>query len=167
MKQLLLRISSIVNCQLSDVRRCRSGFTLIELVVVMAIIATLTAAAWGNFFTSLNKGRDTRRKQDLQAIARALELYYNDHNSYPTPPLPNWGNPFVHEQESSVVYMSKLPTDPSPNVTYCYDSDTNGSNFRLFAKLDNSDDPQAYTTPIICPTDGIYYNYMLGSTNVP
>lgn len=144
------------------------GFTLIELIVVMAIIAVLAAAIGGNFFSSLNKGRDSRRKQDLLSIAKALELYYNDHNAYPTPPLPAWGESFVNEQDNSVVYMSKFPTDPgSPTFNYCYESDAAGSYYRLFASIENANDPQVLTSSRVCQTDGVSYNYMIGSTNVP
>ena len=145
----------------------RSGFTLIEIIIVMAIIAAITATVWGNFFTSITKGRDSRRKQDLQSVARALEIYYNDHTAYPSPPLPNWGESFVNEENSAVVYMSKLPLDPSsPQRNYCYESDGSGSYYKLYANLENANDTQILSPTQQCASDDLQYNYTLTSTNI-
>ncbi|MCJ7740543.1 prepilin-type N-terminal cleavage/methylation domain-containing protein, partial [Candidatus Microgenomates bacterium] len=84
-----------------------SGFTLIELIIGMAIIAIISGALWGNFFSSLSKGRDSRRKQDLESVAKALEIYYNDKKAYPTA-LPAFGETFVNSDNSAVIYMPKL-----------------------------------------------------------
>ncbi len=50
------------------------GFTLMEVMIAIAIIGILTSAALGSFISSQIKGRDARRKADLQQLARALEL---------------------------------------------------------------------------------------------
>lgn len=151
--------------QLSNSER-KLGFTLIELVVAMAIIAVIAGTIWGNFFPSLRKGRDTRRKEDLQSIARALELYYNDSGSYPnsTNPLPNWGLAFNNPSNQSVIYMQKLPNDPSyPNKSYCYLSDNNGTYYKIYADLENMNDAEVFSTEVACGGD--WYNYGISSPN--
>ena len=141
-----------------------TGFSLIELVIVMMILSVVSAAIWGNFLPSLTKGRDVRRKQDLDAISKALELYYTDNKSYPTPPLPDPGTNFTHPDDTSVIYMSKLPQDPSyPNATYCYTADSNGFYFKLYTNLENRNDPKIFITPVLCNT--VYYNYGISSVN--
>src|SRR4030067_3465886 len=55
-----------------------SGFTLIELLVVIAIIGILASFAFASFTSAQAKGRDSRRKADLDAIVKALELYKSD-----------------------------------------------------------------------------------------
>jgi prepilin-type N-terminal cleavage/methylation domain-containing protein len=141
----------------------KRGFTLIELMIGMAIIAILAAAMWGNFFTSLGKGRDSRRKQDLQTISKALELYYNDHGSYPQS-APPWGDIFVHETNGSVIYMQKVPNDPAfPNATYCYQTDQDGTYFVLFANMENTSDPELLPAQKDC--GGVNYNYGVSSSN--
>ncbi len=141
------------------------GLTLIELLIVMSLIAILAAALWGNFFSSVNKGRDSRRKQDLDAISKSLELYYNDTKSYPVPTLINWGAPFTNPNNSTVVYMQKLPADPTyPSSTYCYDSD--GAYYKIYATLENKDDPKIIPTVACPPLSATYYNYGISSPNV-
>lgn len=141
------------------------GLTLIELLIVMSLIAILAAALWGNFFTSLTKGRDSRRKQDLDAISKSFELYYNDNKSYPQPTIVVWGSVFANPINSSVIYMQKLPADPTyPDRNYCYSSD--GTYFKLYANLENTSDPKIIPT-VVCPAaSGTYYNYGISSPNV-
>lgn len=142
----------------------KKGFTLIELVVAMSIIAIVAASLWGNFFTSIVKGRDSRRKQDLDSISKALELYYNDNKMYP-PALPAWGTAFVNPVVTSVMYMQKTPADPaSPNFDYCY-MVTDQTYYQLYAIMENQAD--AKITPVICPVGAsTTYNYGVSSPNI-
>jgi prepilin-type N-terminal cleavage/methylation domain-containing protein len=57
--------------------KLRTGFTLLELIVVMAIIAILAAAGMASYAASQRQARDSRRKADIQAIHSALEQLYN------------------------------------------------------------------------------------------
>ena len=61
-------------------KRKASGFTLIELLVVMAILGILTTIVASSFSSSQEKAHDARRKSDLEGLAKALEVYYNDNN---------------------------------------------------------------------------------------
>lgn len=142
--------------------KSNNGLTLIELLIVMSLISILAVAMWGNFFTSLTKGRDSRRKQDLEAVSKSIELFYNDSKSYPQPTQIIWGTVFANPSNSSVIYMQKLPTDPaSPTYDYCYDSD--GSYYKLYANLENLNDPKIIPT-VACSS--VNYNYGISSPNV-
>lgn len=146
-----------------------SGLTLIELVVVMAIIAVLSTAIGGNLLSSISKGRDSKRKQDLQSVAKALEIYYYDYKAYPTPPMDIWGQQFANDTDplNPIIYMSKLPTDPSyPSSTYCYESNGSGSYYKVYANLENPNDPQILSPTQECAIDNLQYNYAISSTNV-
>jgi len=58
------------------------GFTIIELLVVVAIIGVLAGIAAVNLRESQKQARDARRKADLNTILAALTLYYNDNNTF-------------------------------------------------------------------------------------
>ncbi len=140
-----------------------SGFTLLELILVMAIIAILASAIWGNFFTSLTKSRDAKRKEDLDLIAKALDIYYNDNKAYPTS-LPAGGNPFLNAVVTGVIYMQKVPSDPLyPDAVYCYPTVAAGSNtYKIYANLENKLDAKVIPT-VAC--NSVNYNYGISSTN--
>lgn len=110
----------------------REGFSLLELLIVMAVLALLTMLVAGNYVTSLKKGRDAQRKADLQSIQKALELYYEDNKSYPINSLPN---PFCHPNGCATEqYMANFPTDPQ-GYTYYYNS-TDGSYYRIYSCIE-------------------------------
>jgi prepilin-type N-terminal cleavage/methylation domain-containing protein len=60
------------------------GFSLIELMVVISIIAILSVIGLNGYSSAVRKGRDARRKSDVNAIAQALSLYRMDKNEYPS-----------------------------------------------------------------------------------
>ncbi len=59
------------------------GFTLIELMVVLAIIATLLAIAVPRYFASLEKSRETVLRADLTQLRDSIDKYYGDLGRYP------------------------------------------------------------------------------------
>lgn len=136
------------------------GFTLIELLVVIAVLGILASFGAANYLTSVKKGRDTKRKQDLYEVKKALRLYYNDHQSYP----PGSGNIGGGSCEggtcswgvslfgtTTAPYMKKLPQDPlAPAYQYIYNS-TGGDDFTLEVCLENRSDPYSVATPG-CPS---------------
>ncbi len=109
-----------------------------ELIIAMTIVAILAGALLSNFFSSMAKGRDSRRKQDLEQIGKALELYYNDNRAYPTS-MPAAGSSLTNTG-STVIYMQKIPKDPKTGYTYTFVAPANGGNFKLYSCLENSND---------------------------
>ena len=61
----------------------RRGFTLVELLVVMAIIATLLTIAVPRYFRSLERSREAVLKQDLATIREQIDKFYGDTGKYP------------------------------------------------------------------------------------
>jgi len=62
----------------------KNGFSLIELLVVLGIIAVLTGLIAFNFNAARARARDVQRKNDLKELRSALELYKNDSGTYPS-----------------------------------------------------------------------------------
>ena len=85
--------------------RCRffnRGFTLVELMVVMAIVALLLALALPRYFNHLESSRETILKQDLAVMRDAIDKFHGDRGRYP-----NSLDELVSER-----YLRALPVDP-------------------------------------------------------
>ena len=61
----------------------RKAFTLIELLIVVAIIAILAAIAVPNFLEAQTRAKVSRVKSDMRSVGVALEAYFVDSNAYP------------------------------------------------------------------------------------
>ena len=61
----------------------RRGFTLLELLVVMAIIATLLTIAVPRYFRSLERSREAVLKQDIATLRETIDKFYGDTGKYP------------------------------------------------------------------------------------
>lgn len=61
----------------------KRGFTLIELMVVMAILATLLTLAVPRYFHSVDRSREAVLRQTLAVTRDAIDKYYGDHGRYP------------------------------------------------------------------------------------
>lgn len=62
------------------------GFTLVELLVVISIIALLSSMVMYGISRARIKSRDTRRAADIKQYQTALDLYYQTCGSYPVAP---------------------------------------------------------------------------------
>lgn len=116
-------------------RRYR-GFTLIELLIVVAIIAILAAIAVPNFLEAQVRAKVTRGKNDMRALATALEAYKIDENKYPpdfqfyqgwmTPPA-KLNDRFAYcclgRLTTPVAYMSSLPKNVFTYTKGWFDGD--------------------------------------------
>lgn len=63
--------------------KVQRGFTIIELLIVIAIIAILAGLVLNNFQGAQAKARDTQRVTRINAIHSKLEEFYNEGNGYP------------------------------------------------------------------------------------
>ena len=149
---------------LSDRSYNKKGFTLIEIILVIAIIGVLASLFVGNIFSSLARGRDSRRKQDLRSISQALELYYNDNNKYPDS-LPAGGAVFTHPNDPDTIYLQKIPNDPSSSNSYCYETESgSGTWYKIMTNLENAQDSEVVSPLVWCGGDE--FNFGIASTNI-
>jgi len=61
----------------------RQGFTLVEMLIVIAIIAVLSTLILRGIGGALPKSRDARRIGDLRNVQSSLELFYSKQGTYP------------------------------------------------------------------------------------
>lgn len=59
------------------------GFTLIEVLVVLAIIATLLSLVTPRYFSSMERAREHTLKHDLVVMRDAIDKFYSDNGRYP------------------------------------------------------------------------------------
>jgi general secretion pathway protein G len=65
-------------CRTANGRKPRRGFTLIELIVVMSIIATLLTIAVPRYFKSLERSKEAVLRQDLAVLRDAIDKFDSD-----------------------------------------------------------------------------------------
>ena len=168
-------------------RRNIGGFTLIELILVMAIITILSVIGIGTFMQATVKSRDTQRKNDLEQMVRALESFNNDVGRYPkidaftgamTCPTydvptksilegPCFGDIFAYlNGNAKSTYLQGVPTDPNSTKKYVYlvlNSDPSG--FALYAALENTQDNDVVKTAgVVTNWDSDFPPAQAGST---
>lgn len=61
----------------------QSGFTIVELLIVIVVIGILATLVIVTFSGVQQKARDTKRETDVKALASQLEVYYANNGSYP------------------------------------------------------------------------------------
>jgi prepilin-type N-terminal cleavage/methylation domain-containing protein len=141
----------------------KQGFTLVELLIVVAIILILAILIFVNFRNQIAKANDAKRKSDLVRIQRSLEEHYNDQRAYPPQPIfSDCGGTAMQP------YLREIPCDPVGKTPYLYVPDAVNlrKGYRICAKLENMSDPDIIA--IGCnPTTGcgweVGYNYCLAN----
>lgn len=93
----------------------QKGFSLIELIVVMTIIAVITVAGVVSYTRANAKSRDSRRVGDLEKMRVALEMVKQVGGTYPV----NTGSTNAPSQLVP-SYIQALPDDPKAGYGYYY-----------------------------------------------
>ena len=104
----------------------KSGFTLIEVLIVVFIIGLLASVVLIGLGAFRQRGRDARRVADLRSAQNALELYYTKNNQYPK--VTGSGSQTWTDLETAInnanIGVSSIPKDPlGGSATYEYSSD--------------------------------------------
>lgn len=93
------------------------GFTLIEMMVVVAIIAILVALLVPNFVRARAQAQTAACEANLKEIATALELYDTDNQSYPNFNGTQLGQAL---DPTFAQYLQQIPVDPAAGVGKYY-----------------------------------------------
>lgn len=101
------------------------GFTLLELLIVIAIIGILSTIAAVSYSSVQKKTRDTRRVNDMRSIQGAFEQYYSaNNNAYTCAP-------------GTTYLPGGIPVDPKPSPYDQYVGACTGSTYTYCAKVEN------------------------------
>ena len=65
-------------------KQAKKGFTIIELLIVIAIIVILAGLVLTNIQGAQAKARDANRLGDIDSVSTALEIFHNDNGYYPS-----------------------------------------------------------------------------------
>lgn len=105
----------------------KSGFTLVELLIVLTIMSLLFTIGIVSYIDFNKRGRDTKRQSDLNGIQSALSQFYVDQVYYPSLAGSCGSGTFkfdcpLKSTDTFKTYLNKLPKDPltSPTAPYCY-----------------------------------------------
>lgn len=116
------------------------AFTLIELLIVVAIIAILAAIAVPNFLEAQTRAKVSRVKSDMRTVATALEAYFVDFNRYVNDSdntLGKNGEGGLALLTTPVAYITTLATDPFQAQVANANVDPAAINFELGSGSDN------------------------------
>ena len=121
----------------------QNGFTLIEMMIVIALIGILATIAMPNFQRSIIRARETTLKRDLFILRDVIDQYYSDHGKYPD----------TLEELSEKKYIRDVPQDPFTGSSSSWilippeGDDVEGGVYDIHSG-----------TNLVSPDDGVPYN---------
>ncbi len=113
----------------------KSGFSIIELLVVATIIVVLSTIGLVSYRQATVSSRNAKRKADLETVRAALVMYRTDEGNYPD--TDSFSSMLGELQAGDYLNVDNIE-DPKNDSTYRYryDSHSNGASFDLCAYLE-------------------------------
>lgn len=141
----------------------RKGFTLIEILIVVAIIAILASVVLVGLGPTQQQGRDARRISDLAEVQNGLQLYFNKCGYFPGAAQANACGAYSANNTwagmsgaltGSNLSIASVPNDPTSGKAYLYGAAAGGTSYTLGAILENTTNP-ALNTDIDGTSNGV------------
>ena len=115
-------------------RKHERGFTLIEMMIVVAIIAILVAILVPNFIRARSQAQTAACQANIKEVATALELYQTDNEKYPA------SGDAAASNTDLQPYLNQTPVDPAAGP---------GQHYKFVVSTDAQTGVEAYS--ITCP----------------
>lgn len=154
-----------------------AGFTMIELLVVISVIGVLAVAVLSsiNPIEQINKGRDTRTRNDAAQLINAVDRYFSIQEEYPwntatadyTPTVTDYVDEYIFAEEDGVIdgssndwgwvdiladnaevksgFVNRLKSDPGVNYVLIKDLGANATMYACFVPASNAFEQEART----------------------
>jgi len=144
-----------------------AGFTLIEMLIVIAIVAILASVALINTRGISSSSKDTKRISDLSKIQQTLEVHYIKFGQYPADS--------TFAAMATTIGLVPNPDDPAADRNYGYSVDPGRQHYILSAQLENRskilddaneiDAVTGYTGDAVCTdtVDATHWGYCTGN----
>ena len=142
--------------------RSKQGFTLAEIIIVVAIMSIIAGIVLFNVSTAAKKSRDGDRQADLRTLQSAVELYKQKNGRYPAGcrGAGTWsgqtGTSYACASGNQYIvglapeFIRALPTDKKlldANSGYVYTTNADGTVYKIMAKRTVEDDVVNYSHP--------------------
>ena len=118
----------------------KNGFTLIDLMVVIAIISLLSTIILASVRMATSKGRDATRRANLSSVRLSLELYFNDNSGFPLAnnETTQWSDSIVTTAIAPFM-PNGVPSDPkSSDYNPLYRTNSTGSVYSIRMQYENA-----------------------------
>lgn len=127
----------------------KKGFTVLETVLVVVVIAVLGLITWSQFELAKAKSRDIERRAALHEFSKVIKLYYADYEELPSSEKINslWGKLW---EDKGYVYMKMVPKENYLDQEYCYKEYGDGRTFGLLAEFEDKRNEDCHKDLIEC-----------------
>lgn len=122
-------------------RKQRPGFTLVELLVAISILAVLSVVGLISFIQVTKNSRDSKRISDMRQVQASLEQYFADQFFYPAIGTGCDNGSFkidcpLKSPNGLKTYINPVPKDPQGSLQYLYQPSSTRTSYCLFARME-------------------------------
>jgi prepilin-type N-terminal cleavage/methylation domain-containing protein len=126
-------------------QKTRSGFTIVELLIVIVVIAVLATISTVAYSGIQQRARDSIRQNDIKVLAEAIEMFYAVNGNYPM--TSGWctqpsGAAYATAFQNEIApFLPEFPRDPSFSGTYqdYFYRNIGDTSYYLYAEMEGSD----------------------------